>query len=495
LFFIIPRVGVGFFDKKQVSGLKVSGFSERIRLGDFGPVKKDTTVVMRVELSGGIPPGVPLYFRGQTLDHYVPTGWDATTRKKKRLWKKSNNRFVIGEVTEGGSSMLVQKIMLEPLETDVIFGASRVLMIEGRFPTLWTNESGGVYLPNNANSRIEYTAVSSINTNFKENVNHEIDYLSTDGLSSEVINLAKDITAGSKTKMEAALKIRDFLLKGYAYTLSPGRGKGASALDDFLFFTKEGYCEHFATAMAMLLRGAGVPTRIVTGFLQGEWNDYGSYLLVRQQDAHSWVEADIDGYWTRFDPTPSAGLTGLVKTSTFSMYVDSLRFKWRRYIIKYSLSDQVKVAIKVERQTNMVIKGVHSYIDAIKDIITKGDTTSLRALVQSRTFKIIFTTILFIAILLYLRFIRRTGAKGESMKKTPSFYRRMESYLRKAGLERKSEETAMEFAQRVKNKDVLGITKAFEVVRYGHAKLTDGEIENIEEALVKLKTVKVMESG
>lgn len=495
LFFIIPRVGIGFFDTRDLSGLKVSGFSEKIRLGDFGPVKRDTTVVMRVELAVKTAPKETLYFRGQTLDRYVPGGWEATTRKKSRLWKKSDNRFVIGRTQKIGTSMLVQKIMLEPLETDVIFGASRMVMVEGRFPTLWTNESGAIYLPNIPYSRIEYTVMSNLDSAVLEDPNDTLDYLETEELSAQVVELARRLTEGSRTNMEKAEKIRNYLKQNYSYTLSPRKGEGPSPLDDFLFFTKEGYCEHFATAMAMLLRGAGLPSRIVTGFLQGEWNEYGNYLLVRQQDAHSWVEADIDGLWTRFDPTPSVGLTGLVKTSTLSMYVDALRFKWRRYIIKYSLSDQVRAALKVENQTNLIVNGIRSYISAVRDIVTKGDASSLRSLLRPSSLVIILTIFIIIILALFFRSQRRARNKGATKQKTPPFYRRMEVYLKKAGLERSYGETAMEFAKRIKNKDALDITKAFEGVRYGHAELSGRELSKIEEALSKLKFVKESTGG
>ncbi len=494
LFFIIPRVGIGLFDTKNISGIKVSGFSEKIRLGDFGPVKRDTAVVMRVELVGGPPLNETLYFRGQTLDRYVPTGWEATTRKKTRLWKKSDNRFIIGRTQKIGTSMLVQKIMLEALETDVIFGASRIVMVEGRFPTLWTNESGAIYLPNIPYSRIEYTVMSNLDSAVLEDPNDgTLYYLETEELSAEVVELARRLTRGSRTKTEKVEKIKTFLKQNYSYTLSPRKGEGPSPLDDFLFFTKEGYCEHFATAMAMLLRGAGIPARIVTGFLQGEWNEYGNYLLVRQQDAHSWVEADIDGWWTRFDPTPSIGLTGLVKTSALSMYVDALRFKWRRYIIKYSISDQVRAALKIENQTNLVINGIRSYINAVRDIVTKGDATSLRSLLRPSSFIMIFAIIIMIILALFFRSQSRSRKEGAVRKKTPPFYRRMEIYLKKAGLERNYGETAMEFAKRIGNKDALGITRAFEGVRYGHAKLSAKEIQKIEKALMNLKLAK--ESG
>ncbi len=493
LFFLIPRVGIGFFDTRTLTGLKVSGFSEKITLGDFGPVKRDTTVVMRVELPGGaLPESTLLYFRGQSLDKYADSGWEATIRKQTRLWKKPDNRYLVGQNRELGTKMIEQRIMLEPLDTDVIFAASIATIIEGRFPTLWTNNSGSLYLPNIPYSRIEYTAFSLLTTTTGEQTEGRIDYLETTHVSRETIELAGQIIKGEKkNNIDKALKIERYLKQNYAYTLSPVSGSGATPLDDFLFSAREGYCEHFATAMVLLLRANGIPARIVTGFLEGEWNEYGNYYLIRQQDAHSWVEADIDGLWTRFDPTPSVGLTGAVKTSTFSMFLDSLKFKWRRYIIKYSLSDQFTVARSIETRTNRLIGSIKRLSKRLMEIFSGSRSISLKNSLKGRTLFIGAFLILAAAVLLTLKRRRRRRGTWGFLKaggtKTPGFYLDMESYLKRKGIERKTGETPAEFALRSANPDVDSVTTYFEGIRYGHGELTKKEEEIIEETLKRLK--------
>jgi hypothetical protein len=92
--------------------------------------------------------------------------------------------------------------------------------------------------------------------------------------------------------------------------------------------------------MVLLLRAAGVPARIVAGFYGGEENAYGDYIIVRQNNAHSWVEASVDGRWMRFDPTP---LVFPGEKSRLSLYLDSLRMSWFRYVIGYSSTDQFRL--------------------------------------------------------------------------------------------------------------------------------------------------------
>ncbi len=104
--------------------------------------------------------------------------------------------------------------------------------------------------------------------------------------------------------LATALTIKAYLTSHYTYSLEPGEPKGDPVLY-FLFRRKSGHCEYFASAMALLLRTAGIPARVVSGYLGGEWIPRGHYFLVRQSEAHLWVEAWIKDGWQRFDPTPA----------------------------------------------------------------------------------------------------------------------------------------------------------------------------------------------
>jgi transglutaminase-like putative cysteine protease len=97
-----------------------------------------------------------------------------------------------------------------------------------------------------------------------------------------------------------------FRTQGFVYSLAPGayQGEGAASLDEFLFSRKSGFCEHYAGAFATLMRAAGIPSRVVVGYLGGQMNQFGGYLLVRQSDAHAWCEVWLpDSGWERVDPT------------------------------------------------------------------------------------------------------------------------------------------------------------------------------------------------
>src|SRR6185295_5058621 len=136
----------------------------------------------------------------------------------------------------------------------------------------------------------------------------------------------------------------------YRYSLALKRQTSRPPLEEFLFVRRSGNCEYFAAAMAVMLRSEGIPSRVVAGFQQGEWNPYGRYFMVRLSDAHSWVEAYIDGRgWVAFDPSPRGEV---------ALSLAAARMRWYRYVINWSLGDQVHLAASVHRQATDVRVGL-----------------------------------------------------------------------------------------------------------------------------------------
>ena len=163
--------------------------------------------------------------------------------------------------------------------------------------------------------------------------------------------------------------IHFFKQNEFIYTLKPPL-LGEDPVDDFLFGSKSGYCEHFTSAFAYLMRAAGIPARVVVGYLGGERNPYGNYLSVKQYHAHAWVEIFLDNQgWIRVDPTAlvapqrvSMGLAEsllpenlpgfLVQTGTGSIRAyfrrmaymwDAINLKWDAWFMEYSRIEQVRL--------------------------------------------------------------------------------------------------------------------------------------------------------
>ena len=461
LFLVIPRMSAGFFQSKSLNTIKVSGFSDIVDLGSMGPIKLDDTIVMRIRVTGRMPDGYAPRLRGGVFDYYDGARWKKT-KPEKRDVERRGVMWLEGDEPPGGSSVLMQRITLEPLETDTIFAMPRWTKLSGAFGKILTDDAGTIYLPSIPYSRVEYTVWSSV-TPFKEEPDGDMPrYLALPQGMERVSKLAAEITRNSKDDSEKAKDVEAYLKKNYSYSLDPGLTPGVPPIEDFLFNSKSGYCEHYATAMAMLLRAKGVPARLVTGFMPGEWNAFGGYFMVRQRDAHAWVEVHVKGAgWVTFDPTPDAGITAPGRSSDLSLWLDSLRMKWTRYVINYTFADQISIGMGMEKKARDLQKTLK---DAFAYLRTKGAAAKEKPV----------ALILFVsAIILVLALAARIGKTRPKSRKTPEFYNEMLKALKKRGFRKTPPETPLEFAERTGLDEALELTLIFNSIRYGGSRLTD----------------------
>ena len=133
----------------------------------------------------------------------------------------------------------------------------------------------------------------------------------------------------------------------FSYARELPNTAGEATLDHFLFNRREGHCEYFSTAMVVMLRAVGVHARNVSGFLGGRWNEFGQYLAVTQNEAHSWVEVWFPEYgWVEFDPTPS-GSAGSDQSREWMwpgrFWFDGLQHRWNKWILDYSVTNQIDI--------------------------------------------------------------------------------------------------------------------------------------------------------
>jgi transglutaminase-like putative cysteine protease len=335
IFFIsIPRVSEGIWGKSHMKSIRTAGFSEKVDFGSFGGLKLDPTVVMRIEMDSSVKG--PYYWRGMTLNQFDGISWKDTIDRREAIYKK-DEKFTIKSFTENGS--VVQRIFLEPMDTDVIFGLSEIAAVEAKGRIIFKDKAGALFLPAKRGKEFNYIVYSVSDMPVQEGDINK--YLQLPAGIEKIKRLSHDITRRKDKDIDKAIKIEKYLRDNYTYSLSTAQPpKGISPIDDFLFNSKKGYCEHYATSMALMLRTVGVPSRVVNGFLGGELNKYGGYLIVRQRNAHSWVEALIDGKWKRFDPAPPVFVE---HDSDLALYIDMLRMMWDRYVVAFSISDQREI--------------------------------------------------------------------------------------------------------------------------------------------------------
>lgn len=217
--------------------------------------------------------------------------------------------------------------------------------------TLSITDTGDIYIPRKSGKRIRYTVLST-NNPVRETEPSPV-YLQLPEDMAWLKDFTEGILSSVKDNKEIAKTIETYLKDNYTYSLSPSPPpEGVNPISHFLLDEKKGFCEHYATAMVLMLRSMGIPARVVSGYMGGEYNRYGRYYIVRQKDAHTWVEAFIDGEWMRFDPTPAAEFT--VNSSLF-LYLDFLRMKWERYVVGYSRTDQLRLFRFFERPVRVAL--------------------------------------------------------------------------------------------------------------------------------------------
>ncbi len=391
-FFLFPRIGFGYLAQQSRSGPATSGFSEQVDLGQFGTQKTDPTVIMRVEFPEGPPQQVTnLYWRGVSLDRYDGTTWTKTLTQTEISSLNADGvieipRIQLPEVVQALSStvsLMHQSIYLEPIGYDTLFGVAPVLRIQ-------VADRGSANRPQAAPSRRRQQRVGidqmgdithqlppqlsyqydafSLNQRWSgtdlETLSHDeiLARLTRDeqqaylqlpeSLPQRIRDLGEQITAAATTDYGRVLAVQDYLLDNFAYTIDLPQ-PGADPLDSFLFDHQRGHCEYFSTALAILLRTVGIPTRSVNGFWGGKWNENSSYLAIRNAEAHSWVEVPFGPYgWVRFDATPSAANVSQQThwLDPFRNFYDELRFRWIKYVIQYDLQAQLGLLEQIRDQ-------------------------------------------------------------------------------------------------------------------------------------------------
>ena len=167
-------------------------------------------------------------------------------------------------------------------------------------------------------------------------------YLRLPPLDDRIPKLAEEITAQASSNYDKAVAVEHYLSTHFGYTLELPRSLARDPLANFLFERKRGHCEYFASSMAVMLRSLHIPSRIVTGFRGGEFNDLTGQYVVRASDAHSWIEAYFPGSgWISFDPTPAAEpAASRTGWSRMQLYLDAAASFWREWIINYDVSHQ-----------------------------------------------------------------------------------------------------------------------------------------------------------
>ena len=457
MWIFFPRIAIPFWAVPMDTGTATSGISDSMSPGDVSSLSMSNAVAFRVTFDGAIPEPRELYWRGLVLTVFNGRSWSLNDPYEgPRVHEKVSVQ----------AEPISYEITLEPTRQPWIFALD--------MPWSWTLERTFMgpqhqlvrALP--VDQRVAYQAVSypqfETNVELTESARDWYQRI-PDASNPETRAFARDMRAAAgsdRAYIEAILQ--KFHEEEYFYTLQPPP-LGSNSVDRFLFDTRQGFCEHYASAFAVLMRAAEIPARIVLGYHGGEMNPMAGHMTVRQSDAHAWNEVWLDGHgWFRIDPTAAVapdridygvseaafeglgaawGLSAPSKlVHNMTLAVDALNAKWNEWVLGYGPENQNKF---------MQWLGMRD--------------PSWRKMILTMI-AIVFSLIAVISILLALRY--RAPAKDPAA----ILFQR---FAKKTGLEQEVGETPARFADRARIANSLpasvidSVTEAYHEARYGPA--------------------------
>lgn len=366
IFFVIPRFTAGYLSAFNLQPGVATGFSDSVELGVIANIKKSTALVMRIRVEGDPAQAAQVHWRGLVLTNFDGKRWFTPQRNQTILPPGPGGTYAFRSpvLPPGTFYPLHYTVWMEPIGTGAIFVAPHPDSLRGQFGDeparlgglqprnfLLLDETGAIFNASHNNRPIRYEGASHLPRVPPLQLRQDRQeyppailqtYLQLPPLDPRIRRLALQITAQASTPYDKAAGIESYLKSHYSYTLDLTGPRAKDPLANFLFVRRAGHCEYFASAMTILLRAAGVPARYAAGFLPGEYNDLGHDYIVRESDAHAWVEVYFPDYgWIPFDPTPSGDATRHGLADRLALYWDWFQFTWGEWVINYDFAHQL----------------------------------------------------------------------------------------------------------------------------------------------------------
>ncbi len=350
IFFLLPRVSSRYLTAYSPGNDLSTGFSDRVQLGRIGQIQQSSAVVMHIQIDHDLEGAYDLKWRGIALSQFDGRTWsNPFSQVDLRLSGSGGYRWLnTGPNSSGPSAHKIHyRVLMEPMGTNVFFLAERPTALIGNYSRVTTDAGGAVYNLDAEHPVNRYEAESQLNEPDASELRLAPNtvpgnlalYLTLPPLDIRISNLAEEITASAPNNYDKAVAMERYLRTHFGYTLDLGRTLPRDPLATFLFERKKGHCEYFASSMAVMLRSLRIPSRIVTGFRGGEFNDLTGQYVVRASNAHSWVEAYFPGPgWVSFDPTPGGDLETHSGWSRMLLYVDAAASFWREWVVNYDVA-------------------------------------------------------------------------------------------------------------------------------------------------------------
>ena len=364
-FALFPRVQGPLWGMPSDAFAGVTGLSDNMRPGSINQLVFSDEVALRAEFAGPVPPPNKLYWRGPVLLDFDGQTWTAPPRP------------FLGRIDlQRRADPVYYSVTVEPSSRRWLFALDMPGLLP---PRTWITADYLMVSQTPVTSRLRYEMSSYLDYAFGTDSNSFLLQRALQlprGYNPRTLELGRELRSrhgnngdngGSVAIMNAVLTL--FREQKFVYTVEPPL-LGRHSVDEFIFSTRAGFCEHFSSAFVVLMRAAGVPARVVTGYLGGEFNPQGNYLIVRQSDAHAWTEVWLDDRgWVRVDPTNSvsparveSGLAAALPEGVqlprsvlrgrnalmhqLGLTLDSIANGWNQTVLGYNLESQRALLIR-----------------------------------------------------------------------------------------------------------------------------------------------------
>ena len=361
LFILFPRIPGPLWGVPNSAGKATTGISDSMSPGMISDLVKSDALAFQVKFLDKEPNRNQLYWRGPVLHNFDGFRWDAFNYNPAMRSSEQNSQFIDPENID-------YEIILEPHYQNWLY----TLDFAQKLPDqAWLRIDYQVSRTQKISQVTRYKASSSLaksDDSYSSRRLLDTDLKLPKG-ADKTKALARQWREQGKTDQEIVLMaLQMFNRDLFNYTLSPKNLDKTNSVDDFLFNTKEGFCEHYASAFVVLMRAAGIPSRVVTGYLGGEKNTLNGYYRVKQSDAHAWAEVfHSDSGWTRVDPTgaiaperieknleealPNESLGGFFAGNTFLLRMENswyaLNTAYFEWVLEFDSEKQMELMKKL----------------------------------------------------------------------------------------------------------------------------------------------------
>ena len=340
LFIVLPRFDFHSYLKPVQPRMQTSGFSTTVELGDFAR-ELDPTVIMRIEpidkdieqfrrALGG------RYWRGTSLAHFTGGGWEKLAEKSVESWRQGEQAS-FSEVDNGVRFAIYR----EASDHRYLFTPNGLGEVSQLPAAVQLGDQGSLWFQSPPARRLRILMHMGARDMERPWLRSPLPQESEQSSIPIAVKEWAASVVGDASRPELMVARLISELKGWRYDLEVDIDS-TDPVGSFLKL-KRGHCELYATALTLAARSQGIPARVVNGYSGGEWNEVGGFYLIRQQHAHSWIEAWIEGRWQRFDPTPaSRWQLSAIRFPALDEVWESVKLSWYRYVLEFQDSDRAQ---------------------------------------------------------------------------------------------------------------------------------------------------------